>query len=368
MFGYSSPIDYTWKALLAEFIGTFAFVFILASAITVAESGTEVLTGTVLAALGGTFALLAMFYLFQWFSGAHFNPVTSIAMWVAGRMNFLLMIGYVIVQLLGAIAAAALVSYIFGGLSAENGIGSLTNSNAWMAVLVEAFLTFFFVLVVLFVTSNPILAAISGVAIGVAYGAMMLAGYSLTGASLNPARSLGTGIFSNNLGSYWIYVLGPLIGAIVAGLVYRLFMSDFSCCVLKDDCGKPVLDSCGNPIKVCKRPCINECGQIVKDECGKIQYEEYHKREPNINHMQQTPLGIFNETLSKYGFSPIHYMMKAEKMADNLAEKKEEIAHVAEHIKEGVADRVEVVLDQSERELSNFAPINLRGTLGSLVR
>lgn len=361
MYNYSSIIDYTWKALLAEFIGTFAFVFLLASAVTVANSGGDGLNGTVIAALGGAFALIAVFYWFEWFSGSHFNPAISMGMWISGRMPFLMMLGYVIVQLIAAIAAAALVNYIFGslgGIGENNGIGSLTNSQSWMAVLVEATLTFFFVSVVLFVTSSHIMFSISGVAVGVALGAMMLAGYGLTGASMNPARSLGTGIFSNNLGSYWIYVLGPFLGALLAGLIYRLFRADFSCCTLKDDCDKPVLDACGNPIKVCKRPVINDCGKFEKDECGNTVYEEYHKREAYINWMQQTPMGLFNEVLSKYGYSPLHYMQKMDNAADAVEH--------AGGLKEKVAVVEEKITEVIEEKLPDFKPMSLSSAFGSI--
>lgn len=359
MFNYSSPIDFAWKALLAEFIGTFAFVFVLASAVTVAQTGTEALSGTVLAALGGTFGLIAVFYLFEWFSGAHFNPATSLAMWITGRMKFFHLLGYVVVQLLAAIAAAALVNYIFDGIGSGNGVGSLTNVDNWKAVLVEATLTFIFVSVVLFVTSSAIMASMSGMAVGIALGAMMLSGYGLTGASMNPARSLGTGIFSNNLGSYWIYVVGPLIGSILAGLVYRLFFSDFSCCTKKDECGNDVLDSCGNPIKVCKRPRINECGKIVKDECGNDVMEEYHKKEVHINHMQQTPLGLFNEVLSRYGYSPVHYLQKMDNAADKI-----EHAHGGEAKLEEASIAINEVI---EEKIDNFKPMNLSSAFGIKV-
>lgn len=294
--------DYLWKALLAEFVGTFTLVFIGASAValTIAQGG-SLLTS----AFAFGLALMTIIYVWGSYSGAHVNPAVSFGFAVAGQMNWGLMLGYWIAQLLGGIAAAALVAYFFGtATGAGASIGSLTNTDAWKAVLMEAFLTFFLVLAYLFIYRNPFLAIISGIAIGLVLTFAMLAGGSLTGASTNPARSLGPAIFSNNMGSYWIYVVGPLLGALVAALVYKLFTVDFNCCDKVDDCGNKIRDECGRVLKECRRPMVDNCGKPIKDCNGAQVWDTYTKHERKIGHMQETPLMAAGEWMSAHGFDP----------------------------------------------------------------
>lgn len=298
--------DYLWKALLTEFLGTFTLVFVGAGAValTAAQGGSLVVSGF-------AFGLVLMTLIYTWgsYSGAHFNPAVSFGFAVAGRMNWWLMIGYWIAQLLGGIAAGALIAYFFG---TDNGagasVGSFTNTDAWKAILLEAILTFLLVVTYLFITRNPFLAIASGLAIGMVLTFAMFVGGPLTGASLNPARSLGPAIFSSNLGTYWIYIVGPLIGALVAALVYKLFTIDWSCCDKVDDCGNPVVDACGNPLKECERPCVDSCGNPIK-VCGEVQYEKYTRVERKIGHHQETVLGAVGGWLGAHGMSP-RYMMQ----------------------------------------------------------
>lgn len=290
------------RALLTEFLGTFVLVLIGCSAVaqTVAQGGSLV---------GSAFAfglvLMSLFYAFGSFSGAHFNPAVSFGFAVAGRMSWGLMIGYWIAQFLGGIAAGALVAYFYG---TDNGagasVGSLTYTDQWKAFLVEAFLTFFLVIIVLLVTRNPMLAIASGLAIGLVLTFGMLAGAPLTGGSMNPARSLGPAIFSNNMGSYWIYIVGPLVGALVAALVYKLFTTDFSCCTKVDECGNPVTDECGNKLKECTRPVLDRCGKPVVDCDGCPVTETYTKHERKVGFMQENFETAIGSWMTSYGFNP----------------------------------------------------------------
>lgn len=291
-----------WRSLLTEFVGTFILVFVGAGsvALTLAQGGS--LLGSALA-----FGLTLVVLIYTWgnYSGAHFNPAISFGAAVAGRMNWLLMLGYWIVQLLGGIAAAALIAYLFGtesGVGAS--IGSLTNTDAWRAVLLEAFLTFFLVVTFLFITGNPWMAFVSGLAIGLVLTFDMLVGAPLTGASMNPARSLGPAIFSNNLGTYWIYIVGPLLGALVAALVYKLYTTEWNCKTKKDECGNVIRDECGHVLKECKRPMVDACGKTIKDCNGKTVYETYTKRCHSMNHMQANPLTAAADWMKEQGFDP----------------------------------------------------------------
>lgn len=174
---------------------------------------------------------------------------------------------YWIIQFIAGIAAAALIAYLFGTASGVGAtIGTLTNTNAWGAVLAEAVATFTFVIVVLIVTRKPLYSLIAGVAIGLSLGIAILAIEPLSGGSANPSRSLGPAIFSGNLGTYWIYLIGPLLGAFVAALVYRWFIND-NCCNMVDECGDPILNECGKPIKQCTYPVVDNCGRQMYDEC-----------------------------------------------------------------------------------------------------
>jgi len=303
-----------WKALATEFLGSAVLVFVGASAVA-SQFGNN---GTLLAS-AFAFGLTLVFLIYAWgsFSGAHFNPAVSFGFAVAGRMNWWLMLGYWIAQILGGILAAALVAYMYGTASGVGAsVGSLTNTDAWKAVLLEAILTFILVITVLLVTRNPALALASGLAIGVVLTADMLAGAPLTGASMNPARSIGPALFSNNVGTIWIYIVGPLLGALVAALVYKLFTADFSCCQKVDECGKPVLDACGNPVKVCKRPVYDSCGRQVIKECEGPQWESYVKHERKLGHWQETPLHAIGETMSAHGYDPRYLRQEFEKIAE----------------------------------------------------
>lgn len=263
-----------WKALLAEFIGTFILVFVGASAAALTASQGGSIFGTAAA-----FGLVLMFliYVFGSYSGAHFNPAISFGLAVAGRMSWGLMVAYWIVQLIASIAAAALIVYFFGTASGVGAtVGSLTYSAPWTAVLLETIITFFLVITVLLVTRNTLYAVVAAIAIGAILAAGNLSFIPLTGASMNPARSLGPAIFSNNISSYWIYVVGPLFGGFIAALFYKVFMRDWSCCPKRDSCGNPLKDECGNGIYECQRPLVDNCGRELRD-CNGVQYDTYVK-------------------------------------------------------------------------------------------
>ena len=168
-----------WKSLLTEFLGTFTLVFVGASAValTIAEGGSPLSSAF-------AFGLTLMVLIYTWgqYSGAHFNPAVSLGFAAAGQINWFLLFGYWIAQLVGGIAAAALVAYFFG---TENGagasVGSLTDTDAWKAVFSEAIITFFLVINYLFIYRSPMKALISGLAIGMVLTFSYIATQSLTG-------------------------------------------------------------------------------------------------------------------------------------------------------------------------------------------
>ena len=340
----TSMADNLWKALLAEFLGTFTLVFVGASAVALTlTQGGSVLTS----AFAFGLALMSIIYIWGPYSGAHVNPAVSFGFAVAGQMNWGLMLGYWIAQLLGGIAAAALVAYFFGTATGSGAsVGTATNTDAWKAVLMEAFITFFLVLAYLFIYRNPMLAIVSGVIIGLVLTFCVISGGFISGGSTNPARSLGPAIFSNNLGTYWIYIVGPLLGALVAALIYKLFTVDYSCCYKVDECGNRLKDECGNCLKVCKRPVVDNCGRPVMD-CGKQVYEEYAKVDRKYSFTQETPMRAIGEWMSEHGFDPRYIKQELDhhKKFEHMRHPKEIIETVIETVTIEPTQVVEPVIE-----------------------
>ena len=221
-----------WKSLITEFLGTFILTFIGAGAValTIANGGSVV--GS---ALAFGLAYLVLIYTFGCYSGANFNPAISFGLALTGRLGWCRMFLYWIMQFLGAIAAAALISWIYGvdgGAGAPG--GDLTFEEPWKVVVLEMFLTFFLVLTFLFMTRNPMTAIISGFVIGLILTADILVGGFIARVGVNPAYALGTSIFGNTLNVYWIFVLGPLLGALLAALIYKAFTIPWTCAEIED--------------------------------------------------------------------------------------------------------------------------------------
>ena len=222
-----------WQKFLAEFLGTFTLVFIgcgtaaLATQAAVGgkKNGTkeygEINSSLLVTAIAFGVALIVIVYMWGASSGAHVNPAVSLGFALTDQISYSTMGMYWIAQALGAIAAAALLAYLIGvesGLGAS--VGSLTYKFPWKAVIVEAILTFFLVSAIFAMTSNSNYTLVAGLVIGIALLMGVLFGGPLTGGSMNPARTLGPALFTNNMGSFWIYLIGPFLGATIAALVY----------------------------------------------------------------------------------------------------------------------------------------------------
>ena len=206
------------KPFFAELIGTFALVFIVAGA---AALGTAGLLGV---ALAYGLVVATFSYLFGEISGAHLNPAVTFGLALYGSIDWVKAIFYWIAQFLGGIIAAALLLFVFGG--AGNGLGATvlaSGVNPLQGVIVEAILTFFLVNSVFFAAIGEYAGKRAGFVIGLTVVFAILMGGPLTGGSLNPARTLGPAIFTGSLGQFWIYLVGPFVGAALASLVYRLF-------------------------------------------------------------------------------------------------------------------------------------------------
>ena len=205
------------KALLAEFIGTFALIFVGAGTVALGVGGL----------LGAAFAhglvIVSIAYAYGAISGAYINPAVTLAVALRGRLDWNSALAYWAAQLAGGTVAAGALVVVLGG--ATSGLGAThpaAGVTPLQAVLLEALLTFFLANVVLHTTERKTATPFAGLAIGLTLTAAILMGGPLTGASLNPARSFGPALFTNGLGDVWIYLVGPGLGAGLAAWVYKL--------------------------------------------------------------------------------------------------------------------------------------------------
>lgn len=199
---------------MSEAIGTFALVLVGTGAIVVDETGGGAL-GPVGVALAFGLVVTAMIHAVGDVSGAHLNPAVSVGFWLAGRLPGRRLAPYAASQMAGALAASGLLRVAFPA-HPTLGATSATVPRA-VALGVEGVLTFLLMFVILGVSTGAKEKGIlAGVAVGatVAFGALV--GGPLTGASMNPARSLGPALVSGALGGAWLYVLAPLGGAALA--------------------------------------------------------------------------------------------------------------------------------------------------------
>jgi aquaporin Z len=219
------------RKLLAEFLGTFGLVFAGTGAIVVnvATNGDITHAGVAL-----TFGLvvLAMVYAFGDVSGAHLNPAVTTAFAFARRFSWAEVPGYVGAQLAGALAASALLRALF---PADATLGAtLPAGPAWQSFVLEVVLSFLLMLVVLSVSTG---AKEKGITAGIAVGAVialeaMFAG-PISGASMNPARSIAPAVVSGHLEHLWVYLAGPLLGAALAVPACCRIREPGCCCAAK---------------------------------------------------------------------------------------------------------------------------------------
>ena len=215
------------KKYVAEFIGTFVLVFFACGTAAVVGCSAENGTGYLLTALAFGRVIVAMAYSIGNISGCHINPAVSIAMLVSKKLSVTDFIGYIIAQFAGAVAgAAALMAFV--GKDSGLGANALYDNNIWLSLLIEVILTFVFVIAILGVTSKEGNSAVAGIVIGLSLTLVHILGISFTGTSVNPARSFGPAIFvgGDALSNVWVFILAPLVGGVLAALVYRFLTCD----------------------------------------------------------------------------------------------------------------------------------------------
>ena len=221
---------------LAELIGTFALVFFGCGAAVIGGMGSGA-TAIDLLGISTAFglAIVAMAYGIGPVSGCHVNPAVSFGVFVAGRMSIVDMIGYWIAQTIGAVVGALVLYVILSGKAegwtgslGQNGWGEgyLGNYNLVSAFVFEAVATFLFLVCILGVTQEGSPSQFAGLAIGFTLIAIHIVGINVTGVSVNPARSIGPaliGIGANAkaVGQLWLFIIAPMVGAGVAGLLFK---------------------------------------------------------------------------------------------------------------------------------------------------
>jgi MIP family channel proteins len=201
------------KPLVAEFVGTFGLVFVGAGA---AAVGTGGLVGV---ALAHALILTSIVAALGSVSGAHVNPAVTLAVWIRNEIGAGKALAYWVVQILGAIGAAFLLRFVLGGPESGLGATQLGSVTAVQGVLIEAVLTFFLATAVLRTAVRKSLGEAGPLVIGLTLGCAILMGGPLTGASLNPARTLGPAIATGTLTDLWVYLAGPALGGGLAALL-----------------------------------------------------------------------------------------------------------------------------------------------------
>jgi aquaporin Z len=205
----------------AEFVGTFALVFIGAGSLAYARTLTDV-------GLAHGLVIAVMVSAVGHISGGHFNPAVTFGFVVTRRISFRLALTYWVTQLLAAIAAAAMLKWLLpsGAItSIKNGAPVLgTDIVAGKAVVIEAVLTFFLVWVIFASVVDPrgTFKQIAGLAIGLTITFDILFAGAMTGAAMNPARAFGPQLIGGQWADWWVWYLGPLAGAAVAAVSYEI--------------------------------------------------------------------------------------------------------------------------------------------------
>ncbi len=225
------------KKLVAEFIGTFWLVLGGCGSAVLAAGFPELGIGFAGVSLAFGLTVLTMVFAVGHISGAHFNPAVSIGLWAGGRFDKKDLLPYIGAQVLGGIAGATVLYFIatgqegfeIGGFAA-NGFGehSPGGYSMYAALLTEVVMTFMFLIVILGATHSKAPKGFAGLAIGLALTLIHLISIPVTNTSVNPARSTSQAIFAGGwaMDQLWLFWVAPIIGAILAGVVYKFMLPE----------------------------------------------------------------------------------------------------------------------------------------------
>ena len=225
------------KKLLAEFFGTFWLVLGGCGSAVLAAGFPDLGIGFVGVALAFGLTVVTMAYAIGHVSGCHLNPAVSVGLWVGGRFESKDLAPYIVSQVLGGIAGAGILYLIASGQPgftiggfASNGFGAHSPGGYSMmsALICEIVMTFIFLFVILGVTHKKASPGFAGLAIGLCLTLIHLISIPVTNTSVNPARSTSQAIFAGGwaIEQLWLFWVAPIVGAILAGLVYKFISPD----------------------------------------------------------------------------------------------------------------------------------------------
>jgi MIP family channel proteins len=208
------------RKYLAEMIGTFALVFAGSGAIVINDVSAGAVTHVGIAMTFGL-VVMTMIYTVGDVSGAHFNPAVTLGFWFAGRFRGRWVGPYIVSQVVGAIGASLLMLSMFGNRAALG--ATIPAGSDWQSFVLETVLSALLIFVILNVsTGSKEVGTMAGIAIGGVIGLEAMFAGPISGASMNPARSLAPALVSGHLQSLWVYLCAPPLGAIIAAPIWKL--------------------------------------------------------------------------------------------------------------------------------------------------
>jgi aquaporin Z len=212
------------RKYLAELLGTFLFMMIGYSAVAGIPNASAPTPNLLVVPFAFGLGLLAAIFAFGHLSGAHFNPAVTIAMMLDRRTEPMDGIGYIVAQIIGAIAAAGVVLLTVSQAAVSAGItkpgAGITDISA---VVIETIFTAIFLTVILVSTKRA--PGLAPIAIPLTLVSIHFAIATLSGSSVNPARSIGSAVVGGDIGQLWIYIVGPVLGGIIGYGIYRVIES-----------------------------------------------------------------------------------------------------------------------------------------------
>ena len=225
------------KKWLAEFIGTFWLVLGGCGSAVLAAAYPELGIGFVGVSLAFGLTVLTMAYAIGHVSGCHLNPAVSLGLWAGGRFDSKELLPYIVSQVLGAVAGASILYLIASGKGgfelggfAANGYGDHSPGGYGMvaALTTEVVMTFMFLIIILGASHSKAPAGMAGLAIGLGLTLIHLISIPVTNTSVNPARSTSQALFAGGwaLEQLWLFWLAPIVGAVLAGFVYKYLSPD----------------------------------------------------------------------------------------------------------------------------------------------
>lgn len=204
------------RRFYAEMLGTFMLTFVAAGGHAI-EAGTNQSIGLAAKAIASGLLVMVMIYTLGEISGAHFNPIVTFAFALRREFPWRKVLNYWLAQIIGALVAVILLRILFGNVGNLGATLPDSTYGAFPALVIEIVLTCLLVLVILGAAKqHHLVGANAAIAVGGAIALCGLFASPISGASMNPARSIAPALISGNLGSIWIYILGPFLGAISA--------------------------------------------------------------------------------------------------------------------------------------------------------